>query len=1318
MPDIAQMQPQVAEPESDRLRKQAALSREMGTPGFGDLGTAALEQTFTASAFNRIGASPLLWEPDPKFQWTDKLFKELSDGMDPAAWPQLADAVSYPHAAFIANMDKNRQKFREQLGSAGVGGTAASIVASLADPAFVAATVASGGLASVGSAGKIAQLTRAGLLTGAAFASMEEFKQAGDPTIRDSDVLLAGAMGLTTAVAGGLTEGLPRSIRFPVGGLAAAAPGTAYAALTSDEQNQSRDIMLNFLPQFFLGGAMTALHPTGRSLDGVVDTAARGAMKDQEFDLVKQQAEALGKKPSEVLSDPGKAYFNQQLSDYLDGGLARLSKSLNAGEPNPEHFDVGAADWESHPLVDVQQRDRALEPYRIALDRLSKMDPEKRLNREEADAALEGTAWKTANQGFPTVDDMKGYVRHMMSKIPLTPEDGQRILAQQDYASPIVRTSPPPEPPSMELPKPPVPEPKSGEELTAMGAAAANDPVFKAWADKAENVRKFQDLDLSGTPRENASGARFSMAGMASRSESDDIAWAANMMGRDDLPKGKGVAAWSAREQTRDRVNAKSNELLHTNTDAYKAYAAAEHEAGRTPLPFDELQNTLGRQYRQNAMPTGNEHMDRMLATARKIRKDNLEYAQRAGVRGAIETQWDPTLLDRHTVRDKLDNAIKAFGMDQVVKWAHEDVASHPENADLSEKQHLALARDWLLGAGRQGGVIDAAEANHMQLSLPDFIAGRLREIDSSLTPEEIEGLIWKKAEVPEGEGTGAGNPPRFRRQTRMETSTVHEAADGRKFSFDDVIDQNLERIVLSNSQQLNGLAGMAEVYRQFSTPERPIESMPQLKLLLAERAVAQGINSDAIKADLDRIDMMAKIIQTGGPGEQNTPYNRALRTLRNLSFIRLINPNTSLRNSFEMAGAMAEHSLGTMLRAMPDIGDFFEATRGGKADNQLARELTEVGIAMTNMNRRVMPGPEEGDIYAPPKTVKDRLNDAMRATDKGLRIASNFVSKVSFLAAEHSIRQKVVGKFIAQKWFDAAQSGRLPNTQRLAAMGMDEPMARRIIDQINGENGAAFEKSAFGKRLTGFNWSQWEDVEAAAHLRQAISKTASRLAFIPDPTQMGVWMQKPTARAMIQFKHWALGSYESKTLFNLKMNDSTAYVSYGAQMLGKAISYTLATYLYSLARPDKEKYLRDRLSTGTIAKAAFAQADFASLIPTAVDAMMAARGRSPFFAFARTTGLGQGGGGVNPSRVEAATAFLTQSAPLDTLSKMVGITGVGLEKVFGFAGHTLDSSYHYDPRFNQADARTVAGGLPMQNFWGIKQAIQAGINQFAKPRK
>src|SRR5690606_34269263 len=73
--------------------------------------------------------------------------------------------------------------------------------------------------------------------------------------------------------------------------------------------------------------------------------------------------------------------------------------------------------------------------------------------------------------------------------------------------------------------------------------------------------------------------------------------------------------------------------------------------------------------------------------------------------------------------------------------------------------------------------------------------------------------------------------------------------------------------------------------------------------------------------------------------------------------------------------------------------------------------------------------------------------------------------------------------------------------------------------------------------------------------------------------------------------------------------------------MFAAGTAYTAQTHLNSLGRDDRERYLKDRLSTASIAKAAFQRAGWASIIPMGIDTGMFAAQADPVFDF-RSTGL------------------------------------------------------------------------------------------------
>jgi len=1276
MPNLTDIAPLSVTPQTETNR-QLNAARQEADPSFSELGTAALLQGPVASVFNYVARDPILWPAETGFSLSpnDQLFKELTDGVDPAYWPQFADATSTQHAYYIRNLALNRQKYRDQLGAAGVSGTAASIVAGLVDPVNLAIGVASGGLGVASATTRAGQLARSGLIAGGAFSGVEAFKRSQDPVITPGEVALAGVSGALGTVAGEASQGLSRGARFFTTGAAQAAPIAAYDVLTDTDR---QDIALNVLPQFFLGGVLGMMGPRDHAVK--VDQIARNAVKSVELEIAKESGATLTPK--------GEQYFKpvDHLTDHEKFSLAMgdwspFNEALGIDPSKPETMKV----WVPKP-VEQSFKD-------LIGDTSGPSDFERLLQDGSIPSAIPERQLVEVEVPF--------------RKSELEFGDIMRIVDQAENDSGVV--VPHGQDITTEAPTSRV----SSDETPghAVGAAAPTDPAFRFAAKRVEKINEqVGDLNLNNVGDESASYKRWSAAGMASRAEIPDVARAANMLGIDHVPKqGSGLTYYTAADAAESWHHANMAKLFKANDAAFDAYTKAEKAAGREPMKPLQFFEAATDAY-ESGLPSGNEHIDRVVENVRAIRKADWERMQRHLVNGA-EHEFDPTVIDRYTDRVQLDEAISKYGYEAMIDDVILRLRRHPGNAEIANDpvKLRAVAKAWLDNAATQQDRIAPWAAHTLEHDSVARYAEQLRKAVPTLTEQQVNDIVWKT-----GPNPGEGNKPaKLRRQVRMDTAWENpslETVNGRGFKLNNILIRNLEEIERMNSRYVNGRSAMAEVFRQFSTPDRVVESIPQLLDVLKEQAKAYGLNPAVMENDLRRIEYMSKLVM-GIPTHQSTMFTRIGRMLRNASFMRVINTATGVRNFTELAGTIAENGLtATTKQLIPALDELFTRIRRGELDHEAVVTMQHMGIGVGDLTHRTLPTPEEGELVPKSNGFEYNLDKKLRVADRALQRGANLTSTLALVGPTQTALESTTFRLVAQRWMDMAQ-GKTPmlSEARLRAATLSPEMAKRIVAQLNLPGAVAFDKTAAGNVWHGFNFDKWTDVEAATALRQSIYKTVRRQVYQPHGSEMAQWMRSDMGKLFTQFRTFMLGSYESKTLFNLKMADRTAIMSMAAQIVSKAIAYYGITYLYSLAQPNREKYLKDRLDLSKVAKAAFSNAEFTSILPMAADTVQAIRGRQPMFAFARTTGLGDQPGLVG---------LYTSNPTADTIDKVARAVGMPLDKALQFASYQAGISRTWNPRITDRDVKNIQGGLPFQRMLGVDQFFRWLATQAPKERK
>lgn len=260
----------------DQLREAQANQPERA--GTLQLVGDAINSEWATSWFSRWAVDQTM-ERDPDWNLTPELAGELTQGLDPSLWGELARSESYTHALYIRETLRDVQESRQRLAQAGVGGAALQVGAAILDPGFIAG----GALLEIGTAGL------------------------GSGTVAAGVAQKAGR--IRSAIRGGL--------------LATGADVPIQAFISSQDPDQgSREVLMTLAGGWALGSTIGAAFP--RSLAAREVRQADRMMRDLQAEELETVVSAMGsagagsfrrpmEKLTEILSEKGRTYFREQV---------------------------------------------------------------------------------------------------------------------------------------------------------------------------------------------------------------------------------------------------------------------------------------------------------------------------------------------------------------------------------------------------------------------------------------------------------------------------------------------------------------------------------------------------------------------------------------------------------------------------------------------------------------------------------------------------------------------------------------------------------------------------------------------------------------------------------------------------------------------------------------------------------------------------------------------------------------------------------------------------------------------------------------------
>lgn len=775
---------------------------------------------------------------------------------------------------------------------------------------------------------------------------------------------------------------------------------------------------------------------------------------------------------------------------------------------------------------------------------------------------------------------------------------------------------------------------KAAVPTESLGAATAAEVSANAARQTETPDFEIGDFQTDGIFDERWSAMKIKGAGFSIRidpghlpgtNESARVRLAANLIFGDNLPKWDGSPSREAGLPWVERTaGASTAEYFNTFDAAYGSHKKNARAAGKKPMSVAEFDTAVTRASRRFTDTSVLDPDVKKAADAfRALHKKGYELARRHNAEGFDNFEHDPNHASRVYDREAVAAAVRAHGASEVVRLFSEAVQRHNPDVpgNVARRVAEAIVKRAALASHRQGfaDLMDITGA-----------AGRDRLVESlselglpASAIDEIAGHVFQSKDP-------AGRSAVARRRIGLDETHEITTRAGR-LALEDLLENSSQVLALRYARATAGAAALARIYERLTpvasgdAPARRPPSTPAAlrKILEDEASTLLGVETGQLDQarltrDLDIVEAGLRLV-AGEPLWENTRFDTALRVIRNMNVGKLLSgAGTAIQNFGEFFQVLSENGPAAVARQFPDVvASFFNRDADGNIATPLLRDLEHwTGLGTDFTTRRVLshadPSYEVGQIKTGP---------VERFSARFARIGTS----IGGLAHAQTALERIAAASIAQKWWDAARSGSLKlSEKRLASMGLTADEASRILPQLR-EHGEKL-RGMFGPRLGSLNLHKWASAEDASLFLDALTKTARRQVLKPGASDLPLWMHSGTARVFTQLRTFALGAWVNKALYGLKMNDVTAYTAFAMEAVGASILYGLRTYLDSAGKPDRERYLRERLAPKAILAAGISRSAWASVLPMGFDTVWSdLLGHEPVFSPARSTGL-QGG--------------------------------------------------------------------------------------------
>lgn len=787
------------------------------------------------------------------------------------------------------------------------------------------------------------------------------------------------------------------------------------------------------------------------------------------------------------------------------------------------------------------------------------------------------------------------------------------------------------------------------------------------------------DFDLSeaaqdaGTSAPKYKAARISLVSRLKSSVSPLVSRVAKWLLPDALPDADDTAnmtsAWEWADANTRRIAAPA---LQARQEAFSAWANERgaskmlHPVKRAILE-DEFDREVAKAVRREAGAyTDNVHINKAADAQRKVYAEVLEQAQRHGMKGMSSVpEMLATYFPRHLDGDAIHTAIARHGEDAVYNVVQNAIRRAAPS--IEEDQALRLAKAWVKRGRDKATGAEAARDLGSLMDSPSELAAALREANGNLSDSEIEDLVF--ALKPRDKETGLVT--NAKRRMPLDETHSQTMPDGSTLSVEDLLHNDSRHVMLTYTRQMSGEMAMSEVRRILSSVDNVIETDAQLLNRMREDLVRNNVPRAEIENTLARMETALKSVK-GVRLHEPGRFSNALNRIMAVNFIAR-GGGFIFSQLLDAKRIVGEGSVMATLQQMPVLGSIARrAISGGPIKNEWLQDIE----AMFGSNIERMGGTSARGGYQ-----DDYLYFANGGIDRNLNRLKRGVSEVSLMAPVNAAMSQSAKAVLMQKFYNIAKTGKIPSARRLATIGLDEAMAKRISEQLLKHTET--EVGIFGRRVGRVNLGAWKDVEAAAAFHSAVTKWSRVVVQESDIGAMSHWMTTDTGRMIVQFRSFMIQGYEKQFLRNVYARDMGTFASFA---WGIPLSYGVyagKTYLESIGRADQQKFLKDRFSSDSITKALVSRTDEASILPMLTDAVFRSGGGDTPFSFTRNSGL------------EGDPIFGNP-----TMAMISALSSRGLRPLRA----------PFDPNYDltRQDFAALRSIIPLQNLVGVKNILDA----------
>ena len=520
-----------------------------------------------------------------------------------------------------------------------------------------------------------------------------------------------------------------------------------------------------------------------------------------------------------------------------------------------------------------------------------------------------------------------------------------------------------------------------------------------------------------------------------------------------------------------------------------------------------------------------------------------------------------------------------------------------------------------------------------------------------------------------------------------------------KSFSLKDLTDRNASTVLERYNNQVLGQAALAR-FGNFNNNKELDDFFKGVE----KRAKDSRKYTDFEEHILAMKVMTSGILGRANPLEKLDPkslkFRRVVRLMGDYNFLRLFG-QVGFAQGAELGQTVAEAGLVTSMKAMPAFGDIVSRLQSGKYyfKDPLLKELQSNGAPLGLDKWMHTPaGRIDNDMDLPMGQTGSIGDVAELNANKLKRIVAdvsllNPMTMLSQVWGAKALTFKIADNitFLAKKHkttklYDLLDRG---DQIRYRQLGWTKNEFNRIAKEINKHS-----KYKDGN-LEQMNLDDWNP-EARANYVIGLSRWIDRVVQRNDVGMMAKWFTTDFGRMLTQFRQFSLGAYEKQlmngayTLAETRGKDFTTYSRFIASSISASTFYATKTYINSFGRGDRDKFLRERLSTGNLAKIGFLNSSWSTLIPPVTATAYSLFSEDDLYGYGRNTSL--------------SSSIIDGIPSVDLVNNVINSFRTGARMA-------------YDPAF-EPSKRDISKGLSIvafQNLLIIKNINNMIVEQYGK---